>query len=421
MDKDNLLQKWINTPFAYTRYHHDLSLLQQDVLIRVSERLQRFMQEYHGSELKDSKAVPKSMFADAVRKAGISEFHITFAELGVAPNNYPAVKKAVDEVLDIKFEHMIEEDGVPKMVRFPIFNKSKIPLTDDNSSVTFSLNIDVVEEARETRVVDYVFDMSQGYVTHPENIARISSFERMPMIYYLLKHESQNWKKKQIGLTVTQIKEYMKMIKRDDNGRIISISYPKFSKFRDRVLIPAIQNINELHEHGPIEVSVQMDFRYPGTRHTGDPELIIFSFDAKGRNEKAQPSVAVQPAVVTDAPKRRGRPRKNMPASQRSIQFEDLSYIEVFPKDGVGEEPDYEAQILSALRSTFGNGQQGYDYYFGKRARASVCDDHTQVVLAVPASVKDSVKSSPMVMEKIHRSVVEVLGHDAEVLVVPIT
>lgn len=343
MEKDKILQKWINTPFSYTRFHHDLTLLQQDVMIRVSDRLQRFVNEYFGSSLKNSKRVPKPLFTEAMRKAGVMEFHLSFSELGVAPNNYPAVRKAVDEVLDIKWDRMIMKDGVPTMRRYNIFSKSDIPLADASSSVVFSLNMEIVDEEEDTVVSDYVFDMTQGYISHPVDIARISDFERMPMIYYLLRHESQDWKDKVIYLTTEQIKEYLNMIKRDEHGRIESISYPKFSKFRDRVLAPAIKNINELYERGLIDVSVEMEFKYPGTRKTGDPESIIFKIDnAKKKanhvpvKEPMEVSVVSVPESTIAIPKKRGRPRKNpLPddTAQQTIAFEDAACVEVRPKN----------------------------------------------------------------------------------------
>lgn len=337
MDKDKIMQKWINTPFAYTKFHHDLTLLQQDVMIRVSERLQPFVKEFYGSPLKNSKRVPKSLFTEALRKAGVMEFHISFSELGVAPNNYPAVKKAVDEVLDIKLDRLIMKDGIPTVQRFHIFNKSEIPLTDETSSVMFSLNTEIVSEEDDTVVSDYVFDMTQGYITHPLDIARISDFERMPMIYYLLRHESRDWKDKVIHLTTESIKEYLNMIKRDDHGSIESIAYPKFSKFREKVLIPAIKNINELHERGLIDVSVEMEFKYPGTRKTGNPEYIIFRID----NTKKPSTVVnipvartISTTLIPGAAKKRGRPRKNplsSDAQQQTILFDENQYVEVFP------------------------------------------------------------------------------------------
>lgn len=355
MEKDKTLQKWINTPFSYTKFHHDLTLLQQDVMIRVSDRLQRFVNEFFGSSLKNSKRVPKPLFTEAMRKAGVMEFHISFSELGVAPNNYPAVRKAVDEVLDIKWDRMIMKDGVPTMRRYNIFSKSDIPLADASSSVVFSLNMEIVDEEEDTVVSDYVFDMTQGYISHPVDIARISDFERMPMIYYLLRHESQDWDKKVISLTTEQIKEYLNMIKRDEHGKIESISYPKFSKFRDRVLIPAIKNINELYDRGLIDVEIEMEFKYPGTRKTGDPESIIFKID----NSKKKPNhVAKEPLSVTvnSSPdqtiattKKRGRPRKNpLPdeTAQQIIAFEDTAYVEVRPKSTSVQE----VQLISGNR-----------------------------------------------------------------------
>ena len=55
-------QQYINTPFAYTKFAKNLSLLQQSVLNKVSEHLQSYISRYFGSDLKNSKDVPRPLF-----------------------------------------------------------------------------------------------------------------------------------------------------------------------------------------------------------------------------------------------------------------------------------------------------------------------------------------------------------------------
>lgn len=331
MANDMIPQKWINTPFAYTKFSHDLTLLQQDVLIRVAEHLQRYVQVYYGSKLKDSKDVPRPLFSEADKRKGIQEIVVDFAELGVAPSNYPKLRESIDEILNLKVEHEgVDEMGRPTIIRTNIFSQSEVQQKDNTSSARFSLNIDMV---------DWVFDMSQGYVTHPEDIARISSYERMPMMYYLLRHESQNWKDKFVRLTLSHIKEYLHLIEYDEKTReMTKNAYPKYSKFRERVLDPSIDNINDLHARGLIDVSVTYEPVYPGTRKTGNPSYLLFKIDttaSDGKVQSARGDVASPTIIFPDddtkqasAPRRRGRPKK-------------VQTIEILknPADGVGEEP----------------------------------------------------------------------------------
>ena len=114
-----LPQKWISTPFAYTQFARNRSLLQQDVLLKVSAHLQDYLAQYYGnSELRDSPKRPKPLFSDLDKESGLMQFCVNFAELGVAPNNYPAVKKAVEEVLSTK----VLADVVDKETGKPVYN-----------------------------------------------------------------------------------------------------------------------------------------------------------------------------------------------------------------------------------------------------------------------------------------------------------
>lgn len=54
-NKDIIQSNWINTPFSYTRISKNLTLLQQAVLVKVSEHLQPYIKEFFGSDLCKSK------------------------------------------------------------------------------------------------------------------------------------------------------------------------------------------------------------------------------------------------------------------------------------------------------------------------------------------------------------------------------
>lgn len=286
-----LPQKWISTPFAYTQFARNRSLLQQDVLLKVSAHLQDYLAQYYGnSELRDSPKRPKPLFSDLDKESGLMQFCVNFAELGVAPNNYPAVKKAVEEVLSTKVlaDVVDKETGKPVRKMYNVFSYAPLP-AEGVSEVVFGLNPDVV---------DWVFDMRYGYVRHPEDIARISTTERMPMIYYLLKHRSLDWKKPHLELTVSDIKEYLGMIEYvdelDEDGNPTGIkrkeeAYPKFSQFKKKVLEVAVADINRLKAEGKIDVEItKMQPVYPGTRKTGTPMHILFEYSTKKPKEAKQ-------------------------------------------------------------------------------------------------------------------------------------
>ena len=283
-------QQYINTPFAYTKFAKNLSLLQQSVLNKVSEHLQSYISRYFGSDLKNSKDVPRPLFLAAEKKNGMPEFVMSYAELGVSINNYSVARAAIQEVLSLTVDAPgKDKDGNPAIVKYNIFTKANISSSESNG-VAFSLN---------SEVVDYVFDMSQGYVRHPADIARIGRVERMPMIYYYLFKKSERWKNRTVRLTVLEIKDYLGMRGKITSGNEsragrptkdgeIKEAYPKFSKFNTMVLARSVDDINRLKQDGLLDVCVSYAPIYIGKRKVGNPTYIEFTiYDTIGEMQQA--------------------------------------------------------------------------------------------------------------------------------------
>ena len=271
-----LPQKWINTPFAFTRLSKNLSLLQQAVLVKVSEQLQPFIKEFFGSDLAKSRKVPKSLFSEAVKNSGVTQIYISYAELGVPENNFFAVKQAMKEVLDVKVEGPKKnEDGSMGMHMYNVFLSGETSIK--NTGVVFGLNPQVIDPDKHLYVLDYAFNMIEGYVSHPDNIALIGEVARMPMIYYILRDASgNNWKDRSIQLTVSKIKIYLGMMELS-GAEIVKEAYPKFSQFKKNVLDNSIADINRLKQLGQIDVCISYEPIYNGKRKVGNPAYIEFT------------------------------------------------------------------------------------------------------------------------------------------------
>ena len=282
-----LPQKWINTPFAFTRLSKNLSLLQQAVLVKVSEQLQPFIKEFFGSDLAKSRKVPKSLFSEAVKNSGVTQIYISYAELGVPENNFFAVKQAMKEVLDVKVEGPKKnEDGSMGMHMYNVFLSGETSIK--NTGVVFGLNPQVIDPDKHLYVLDYAFNMVEGYVSHPDNIALIGEVARMPMIYYILRDASgNNWKERSIHLTVSKIKKYLGMME-FSGAEIVKEAYPKFSQFKKNVLDNSIADINRLKQLGQIDVCISYEPIYNGKRKVGNPAFIEFSiYDTIGQMQQA--------------------------------------------------------------------------------------------------------------------------------------
>lgn len=295
-----LPQKWINTPFAFTRLSKNLSLLQQAVLVKVSEQLQPFIKEFFGSDLAKSRKVPKSLFSEAVKNSGVTQIYISYAELGVPENNFFAVKQAMKEVLDVKVEGPKKnEDGSMGMHMYNVFLSGETSIK--NTGVVFGLNPQVIDPDKHLYVLDYAFNMVEGYVSHPDNIALIGEVARMPMIYYILRDASgNNWKERSIQLTVSKIKKYLGMME-FSGAEIVKEAYPKFSQFKKNVLDNSIADINRLKQLGQIDVCISYEPIYNGKRKVGNPAYIEFSiYDTivQMQKELAKKQQAQEPASL---------------------------------------------------------------------------------------------------------------------------
>lgn len=280
MDEKNnaLQQQYINTPFAYTKFSKNLTLLQQSMLVKVSEYLQDYVKRYFGSDLSKSRDIPRPLFSEAEKNSGIAPIMVSYAELGVSLNNYHVAHEAVKEVLALTVDAPgLDKDNNPAIIKYNIFSDGNMS-SDMSNGVLFSLN---------PKVVDYVFDMSQGYVRHPADIARIGQVERMPMMYYYLFKRSERWKNRTVNLTVMEIKDYLGMRSRVTEGTderrgrnikdgSIKEAYPKFSQFRKNVLDTSISDINRLRKEGLIDVCVRYEPVYNGKRKVGNPAFIRF-------------------------------------------------------------------------------------------------------------------------------------------------
>lgn len=301
-NEKKLPQKWINTPFAFTRLSRNLSLLQQAVLVKVSEQLQPFIKEFFGSDLAKSKKVPKALFSEAVKNSGVTQIYISYAELGVPENNFFAVKQAMKEVLDVKVEGPKKnDDGSMGMHMYNVFLSGETSIK--NTGVVFGLNPQVIDPDRHLYVLDYAFNMTEGYVSHPDNIALIGEVARMPMIYYILRDASgNNWKERSIRLTVSKIKKYLGMLE-FSGAELVKEAYPKFSQFKKNVLDNSIADINRLKQLGQIDVCVSYEPIYNGKRKVGNPAFIEFTiYDTIGQMQQAilQGQREQQPSLFAD-------------------------------------------------------------------------------------------------------------------------
>lgn len=292
MDENKqLAPKYINTPFAYTRTQKGLTLLQQHIMVRVSAHLQGYIKQFFQSrELMNSDEHPKPIMTKQDLEA-LPPVRVDLSEMGISSSTYSRVREALKKVLSVTLEtDAFAEDGRPvKRVMF-LFSEFVIPTTDNGTTVKMKVgDSDDLTDVQVDRMRGYVdiylnkdavfsmFDMNQGYVTHPENIARIGKVDSMPLIYYLVRHKMNNFKLSKAKITPDEIRDYLGMIKRDPiDGKITKVQYPQYSRLREKVVRVALDDIKRVYEAGQIDFYFDIKEVRPHGKKIGEPSYIEF-------------------------------------------------------------------------------------------------------------------------------------------------
>lgn len=460
--------RWINTPFVYTTKFAGLSLLQQDVLVRVSDQIQEYVTKYFSENRHLGKEIPRPLFTKSELEEGLKPLKINLAELADYATHYNRIESLVREALAIQVRgpYVDEETGQTKMVWFNVFTEAETGVTDKGDLGFVYTNKEGEEKASPKRtgyiefninpkIAKYAFDMSKGYINHPNSIARIAEVDYTPTFYSLLKNRAlQKNGIVPVSLTVTEIKDALHVYTVDEKTSAKVYQYPKYSQFKKGVLMRIQADLDKLAKEDRIDVSFTFnEVRKPG-KTTGDPLYIVFTLyktmlgvlrDNMKHRDAAEKNLIVY--LCDMCPDLNGVDASRLISSVKdNNKFVDLacyvyreltnkvkanimnnssSFIlsslrgwinkhidkpveqDLFALDADGTQEDG-AMVLDALRAEFGSGAMGYDYYFGKNATCEVGEEN--VSFKVPASMRDTILRSDNIMDKINKCVTEVLG-----------
>lgn len=299
-DNKQLIKKYINTPFAYARAQKGLTLLQQNIMVKVVEHLQVYIGKYFKNPvLQGSKEDPKPMMTREDRD-NLPPVRIELSELGVASGSYHRVREALKEVLNVQIEkNTFDDEGKPVKRLIQIFSKIDTPVTDKGTQVRMKLGEDdeltdvQVDRTRgyidiylNTDMVFEMFDMNLGYVSHPKDIARIGKVDNMPLMYYLVRHKMKNFKQSKVEITPFEIRDYLGFIKRDADGNVINVKYPRYSMFKSRIIKTALDDIKRVCDAGQIDFYFDIKEVRPRGKKTGEPSYIEFKKVAEQKKAK---------------------------------------------------------------------------------------------------------------------------------------
>lgn len=294
--------RWINTPFVYTTKLAGLTLLQQDVLLRVSDHIQGYVTKYFAEARHKGKEVPRPLFTPSDIDEGLPPIRIKLSDLGVTANHYDRVEAAVIEALSIQMRApSTDENGNKVMTWYNVFTKAQTPITEKGFTFTNKAG-EVIESVKRLgyiefginpNVADYAFDMSKGYVNHPNVIARISRIDYTPVFYTLLKNKGLRSRGEivPVRLTVPEIKDALKLYVKDKDGnQTDTFQYPKYSQFKKGVLKRIQEDLDQMAEQDRIDYTFTFEEFRSGGKMVGDPQYLEFTLH-KTRLGEARESV----------------------------------------------------------------------------------------------------------------------------------
>ena len=282
-------EHWIRTPFVFTMFGSNFSLLQQSVMIKVSEHLQKYVDLYFAEKRNLLDSDVKPLFTASQIKIGLPKIIIKFSELPVLKSNYSIFYKSgekgsmtpsdmVDEILHTSACLRVSEN---KIRRINVFSSVDSPLQPyemkwvnaDGVQMSSPVSCGQLEIDLNPNMVAWVFDMSKGYVNHLKQIAQDAKKRATPRIYLFLMRY-YNLGKRSVDVPFDELKEYLGYLEKGDAGEILSVIYPYFKDFKRRVLDAAKNDLERLSLLNKTEITFDYEPLYRNGVKTGNPEQI---------------------------------------------------------------------------------------------------------------------------------------------------
>lgn len=318
-DKEGKLQialnelRWINTPVNYTSYAKSYSLIQQDVMLLVSGRLQ----DHFAKFLNEHRYLNKERPNGGITKEDLLKMgpiRLRLADFGIESSHYDESVKVINQMKKIEFHlpRFDPETGLRKGEDYmPIFSKIFIPknftsregedfnysgdgetkIDEDGQKVRKFRRDGYIEVTINIEVAKAVFDMADGYFNHLERIAYFCNSAYTSRLYLLLmKYASKG--QMHPAIDYRELKEALGMFKVDveksddtQPAKVVTTEkYQKFSQFRKQVLDVARGDMERLCEENKIEIMLSCtdpdkkgyEPIYRGSVKRGNPEKIKF-------------------------------------------------------------------------------------------------------------------------------------------------
>lgn len=280
---------WINTPNGFLGQMAHMTVLQQDVMLAVSEKLKKYIGDYfdegrHHHPDNPNPAIPQEM----INKEDMPELEFKFSQIA-DPKHYYLVKDAVDSLAQLNVRAFNYKEGgsnnkrIKEITQMPIFSKITYAMKELSKSYTLEsvkkgdvIISEIVDGSITAKinyeVAAYLLDMKAGYMNHLVKIAHNSTKQVTTPVYFMLK-QSSDWGKLSPQYTLDFVRQ---CTGHDVHEGQTVIPYPKFSMYCKKVLDVAKEDLDRMAKLNETEITFNYTPIYRGTAKRGNPEYIRF-------------------------------------------------------------------------------------------------------------------------------------------------
>lgn len=297
--KNELIQslegtEYIKNPFVYSQIRGNFSLIQTNIMVAMISSIQ----ERINNHIQTGQGIVGPLFSSEELNRGKIPFRIQLTELGLDTNQYPAVDEACEALTKLSVTYTYNENGEDRIVHSAIFTDIDIP-KDANSGrrngyIKLSMN---------ASVVDQIFNRSNQYVEHMQNIAKLCRSPRTPRLYIYL----SAWRKRQseVVFDYNSVKEFLGCLEYNKDHTAIKVGgdkCPTYALFHRDVIDPAKREMRKLAEKGQIDFYFDYEPIYKNGRKRGNPDQIKFTIiSSAALIQEAEEVKDTQPAAMMDA------------------------------------------------------------------------------------------------------------------------
>lgn len=366
---DLLDERWIKTPFAYSSFGADFTLLQQHVMLEISSALQEeFNAYYRDGDISKLKERLKQ------------EIKIPFRNLGITPNNYPTYFSAagdetptfISQMLKLSVQY-IDGDNIKVA---PMFGSFSVPDKVGEYRVkTSSDGTEVIVPGTENFLSAYInpyaikaaFDMSKGYVKHLRLIAECAKRKGTPRVYLLLLRYRGTTKRNKFQIPYSDVREYMGVQKTSLLDGSVTVRYEKYSEFKREILEPARADLLRLSLCNQAEFTFEYTPVYPRGRKIGNPLLLEFVLTTSklgeavsATSERKNKETAILDFICSHQKGLKRVPLRRIVKSvpeERFVQFSMFCYNSLFPAVAKANPSNVEAYINKVLEQQARGGK----------------------------------------------------------------